>query len=598
MTETVDLWMRDILEVIKELVANSEFSQCTSWAPYQELEVDEKGETTDRFFEDMPSADWWWEVQVRDTTTADQFHPEPVYQNCLPEKSMISPVILASDKTQLTPFSGDKQAWPVYLTIGNIDKNVRRSPSRRAMVLLGYLPAAKLQCFPKGQRSLEGYRLFHYAMSLILAPLIEAGEKGEPMVCSDGWVRHVHPILAAYMADYPEQCLVACCKENRCPTCLVSPNDRGELLDSCYRDPGVILEAIRAPSSGPESLFKQYGLRDIPEPFWAKLPYANIFACITPDMLHQLHKGVFKDHLFQWATTGVEAEVDARYMRYPPYQNLRVFVRELSTISQWTGNEYRQMEKTFVGILAGCPQVPREVVAAARALLDFIYLAHFPIHSVASLQNMRRALEELHKNKVVFVRLGIRLDFNIPKFHWLQHYIISIIRVGSTDAFSTDLPERLHIDFAKQGYRASSRKAYIKQMIVWLTRREKMRRLDSYLRWVEQKSEVQIVAEMAAAAAQLDLDHSADQDWDSSSDESVPGEDSDSEMVDSGQPEVGGAGTLAVRRRIQMPDVAEERDEDDLPVEQDSNTESQDIGEKEVDGEVHETISLKLATVY
>ena len=258
------------------------------------------------------------------------------------------------------------------------------------------------------------------------------------------------------------------------------------------------------------------------------------------------------------------------------------------------------MEKTFVGILASCPQVPREVVAAARALLDFIYLAHFPIHSVASLHNMRRALEDLHKNKAVFVRLGIRLDFNIPKFHWLEHYIVSIIRVGSTDAFSTDLPERLHIDFAKQGYRASSRKAYIKQMIVWLTRREKMRRLDSYLRWVEQKSEVQIVAEMAAAAAQsqLDLDHSADRDWDSTSDESLRGEDSDSKMVDSGQPEEGGAATLAVRRRIQIPDVAEERDEDDLPVEQDSSTESQDIGEEEVDGEVHETISLKHATVY
>ena len=39
---------------------------------------------------------------------------------------MVAPVILASDKTHLTQFRGDKTAWPVYLTIGNIAKAKRR----------------------------------------------------------------------------------------------------------------------------------------------------------------------------------------------------------------------------------------------------------------------------------------------------------------------------------------------------------------------------------------------------------------------------------------------------------------------------------------
>ncbi|KAH9830310.1 uncharacterized protein C8Q71DRAFT_817709 [Rhodofomes roseus] len=506
--------MRDVVEVIRELVANSEFSSYCSWAPYQEVEVDEQGvETGERFFEDMPSAEWWWEIQR---------------QQHLPEKATVAPVILASDKTQLTPFSGDKQAWPVYLTIGNIDQSVRQSPSKRAMVLLGYLPATKLQCFPKAQRSLEGYRLFHYAMSLMLDPLIVAGTRGEKMPCSDGWVREIYPILAGYMADYPEQCLVACCKENRCPTCLVMPNDRGELVTTCYRDPVSTLAALQNPSNDRDSPYMQQGLRNVPEPFWAKLPHANIFGCITPDMLHQLHKGVFKDHFFKWSTTGVESEIDARFMRYPPYNNLRVFIKELSAISQWTGNEYRQMEKTFVGILAGCPQVPRRVVAAIRSLMDFIYLAHYPIHSTSSLGNMRRALEDLHRHKQVFVELGLRMDFNIPKVHWLEHYVVSIIRVGSCAGFSTDISERLHIEFAKLGYRASSRKQYVKQMIVWLTRREKMRRLQSYMRWVERKTEEQIVAEMIQAA---EGDHDAanpddsDADVDSSESDGTAGSD-------------------------------------------------------------------------
>ena len=46
-------------------------------------------------------------------------------QENLPEGATVAPIILATDKTQLTAFSGDKQAWPVYLTIGNIDKKIR-----------------------------------------------------------------------------------------------------------------------------------------------------------------------------------------------------------------------------------------------------------------------------------------------------------------------------------------------------------------------------------------------------------------------------------------------------------------------------------------
>ncbi|KAI0701573.1 hypothetical protein C8T65DRAFT_579586, partial [Cerioporus squamosus] len=396
----------------------------------------------------------------------------------------IAPVILASDKTQLSTFSVDKQAWPVYLTIGNIDKDVRRKPSRRAVVLLGYLPVTKLHCFHENNRALQGYRVFHYAMRQMLAPLIDAGRTGVWMTCADGYVRRVFPLLAAYIADHPEQCLVCCTKENRCPTCLVERDKRGDLLTTCYRDPDATKAALQDPKS---DAFKEAGLRDIPQPFWADLPHANIFNCIVPDLLHQLHKGVFMTHLVNWVSKDHEEELDARFARVPPYPNMRIFSKGISTISQWTGNEYRQMEKVFIGLIDGLHDDPR-VMTAARAILDFTYLAHYPSHSVSTLEQMRAALESFHANKQVFIDKAIRTHFNIPKLHWMLHYISSIIDFGSCDGLSTEISERLHIDFAKLAYRASNRKDYIRQMIVWLTRREKIRWFQGFLRWCSASS--------------------------------------------------------------------------------------------------------------
>lgn len=145
----------------------------------------------------------------------------------LPVGTAIAPVILSSDKTQLSAHSGDKTAWPVYLSIGNLPKETRRSPSSHAMVLIGYIPVAKLHCFSKSKWSRAGYQLFHDCMRSILRPLVKAGLEGVDMVCADGFIRKIYPILAAYITDHPEQCLITCVKENHCPKCYIRPFDHG-----------------------------------------------------------------------------------------------------------------------------------------------------------------------------------------------------------------------------------------------------------------------------------------------------------------------------------------------------------------------------------
>ena len=73
---------------------------------------------------------------------------------------------------------------------------------------------------------------------------------GVEMVCADSLIWRVHPILAAYVADYPEQCLVACCKENRCPCCTVQPDQQGDLVDLDLCNPEMVLKVLEQKHKG------------------------------------------------------------------------------------------------------------------------------------------------------------------------------------------------------------------------------------------------------------------------------------------------------------------------------------------------------------
>jgi Plavaka transposase len=404
----------------------------------------------------------------------------------LPPGATIAPVILSSDKTHLSIFSGDKQAWPVYLSIGNIAKDIRRKPSRHATILIGYLPVTKLECFSKRNRQFEGYHLFHKCMRAIIAPLIQPGKDGVKMTCADRHQRVIFPILAAYIADHPEQCLISCCMENRCPRCIVGRLQLGCPVHSALRDHGATVRILEDQAAGltPEEFITQ-GLRAV-WPFWTDLPYCDIFSCITPDILHQLHKGLFKDHLVTWTSAcipGGDKEIDKRFKVMAHHPSLRHFKKGISMISQWTGTEYKNMEKVFLGIIAGAAQPA--LIRAVRGVLDFIYYAHFEQHSLSSLIQLEAALLLFHENKHVFVDQGIRASegFNIPKLHAALHYVLSIRSRGTADGFNSEVSERLHIDCAKVAYNKTSKKGYIKQMTKWLSRQEKVERFTMYLQW-------------------------------------------------------------------------------------------------------------------
>ncbi|KAG0691776.1 hypothetical protein DFH29DRAFT_818958 [Suillus ampliporus] len=163
------------------------------------------------------------------------------------------------------------------------------------------------------------------------------------------------------------------------------------------------------------------------------------------------------------------------------YPGLRYFTQGISLVSQWTGTEHREMQRVFMGVLAGAVQPA--VAQAARAIIDFIFYAQFHSHTSQSLEALQSALDEFHRHKEIFVQLEVREDFNIPKMHSMQHYVASIKSRGSADGFNTEFPERLHIDFAKNVYRATNRKDYVAQMTKWLACQEAVGQFDAYLDW-------------------------------------------------------------------------------------------------------------------
>ncbi|KIO16569.1 hypothetical protein M407DRAFT_47552, partial [Tulasnella calospora MUT 4182] len=218
---------------------------------------------------------------------------------------------------------------------------------------------------------------------------------------------------------------------------------------------------------------------------------------ISHDLLHWYNKA-FRDYIVAWNqniidTENERSEIDVRLRLQIPRPGFRHFTYGISGISQWTQGDTRDLEKEFLGAVAGAPRTTALLLEANRAYLDYVYLATYPYHTEESLAEAQRRVDDFEVARDVYARLGGRVSeetgeaiegFNIPKLHVPRHFPDSIRWKGTLDGSTTETSERLHIDLVKDAWRATNhRDSHLLQMLRWLDLRERMVAFGLYMEW-------------------------------------------------------------------------------------------------------------------
>lgn len=347
------VYYRDVIKSIQLLLGHLPFAEHLDFEPVKLYDGD-----GNRVYNEISSGAWWWETQSK-----------------IPDGGLLIPVLLASDKTHLTNYSGDKSGWPLYLSIGNIRKDIRRKPNNNAWILIGLLPIP-----PKGCGREISDEIFHRSIERILSPLaaLDVAGSGTEFHCADGFLRRGYPILSAWVADYPEYRTITGCVNMRCPVCEIPAREMGHTNFKSRRDydptnpqydrqtypcrdeetyEGLIAQNLHGKEA--TQAWGALGMRrNFKNPLW-KMPLCNVFSLWQPDELHVLFLGIVKTMIGDWiipfcAARNFEKRFHRRFKRVPRYPQLKRFRRTFHEVQSgsWQGKEMRMMARFILIVIA------------------------------------------------------------------------------------------------------------------------------------------------------------------------------------------------------------------------------------------------------
>ncbi|KIK16384.1 hypothetical protein PISMIDRAFT_73158, partial [Pisolithus microcarpus 441] len=143
-------------------------------------------------------------------------------------------------------------------------------------------------------------QVFHSSLGCILKTFKPGMAKPEVMLFGDGHYWHVIYGLGPYIADYEERALLTCIVRNwsfllkkHCEMLAVLDDDN--VLHCCHDHMEMLISEFTF-----DVLWDEYGIVGELVPFTNDFLHADIYELIAPDLLHQIIKGTFKDHLVEW----------------------------------------------------------------------------------------------------------------------------------------------------------------------------------------------------------------------------------------------------------------------------------------------------------
>ena len=343
-SDPATVYYRDIMRCIQLLIGHIPFQGVSDYEPIKLY--DGSGA---RVFNEINSGKWWWRTQQR-----------------ISAGGTLVPILLASDKTHLTNYSGDKSGWLLYMSIGNIRKDTRRKISNNAWILLGLLPIPPKAC---GRSFADN--LFHTAVDKILAPLKKVNPKGEgiELHCADGHIRRGFPVLAAWIADYPEYSTIMGCTNMWCPCCEIPLKEMGHVqVKSRSYDPQKPYEhwPLRKRTIYEEMLerkaekgeFRELGIVKARNKLW-DYPLCDVYKLWQPDELHVLFIGLVKTLLGDWLIPLLQTKdyyhrFNKRFKAVPRYPQLKRFKKLFHDVQSgsWQGKEMRMMARFLLLVTA------------------------------------------------------------------------------------------------------------------------------------------------------------------------------------------------------------------------------------------------------
>ncbi|KAG2031512.1 hypothetical protein BDR03DRAFT_846697, partial [Suillus americanus] len=144
--------------------------------------------------------------------------------NQLPKGATIILIITASDKTPVTKHTGGLKMHPLFLTIGNIQGNVRVKVTSHAWQCTAFMPIPTFIVNSDFQTLLQSC-LWHKCIDLVCSNLKVTARVGEYMIDPSARLRYCFTPLISHIADLPEQLMITCITKNLSPVTTVTQKE-------------------------------------------------------------------------------------------------------------------------------------------------------------------------------------------------------------------------------------------------------------------------------------------------------------------------------------------------------------------------------------